>query len=367
MDIVHAAHAQGDGVTHITPTKVFGHLDRLAGWQRGDRPAPVTVEIDLSNTCSLGCQSCHFAHTHVAGPWAKDAIKPKDYSDTGRFADPSVLIPALADMKAAGVEAIVWSGGGEPTLHPEFDAIVKWAHTCGLQQGLYTLGGHLSEERAALVGTLFTWVVVSLDAPDADTYAKEKRVPTSRFFDACAGIHRLAKYRAIVGASFLLHADNWFRVPDMLSLARSLGASYTTFRPTIDTVPGDLSTLAGDRSWVSGAVPLLRRLASEPDIEVDPDRFEEYRDWTGRTYDTCYGVRLVTQITPDGRVWICPNRRGIAGSELGNLTTEGFADIWARHPGRWTDFAGCRAMCRLHLVNHVLATVHAPRLHEAFV
>jgi len=66
-------------------------------------------------------------------------------------------------------------------------------------------------------------------------------------------------------------------------------------------------------------------------------------------------------------VWVCPNRRGLAGSELGDLTRDTFADLWARHPGQWTDFSGCRAMCRLHLVNRQLAPVFEKRQHEAFV
>jgi len=311
--------------------------------------------------------NCHFAHTHVAGPWARKAEKPKDYGDTGRFAEQGWLIPAVADMHAAGVQAIVWSGGGEPTLHPEFDLFVQWAHRCGLQQGMYTLGGHLTEARAAFVKQHFTWAVVSLDCPDAETYAREKGVPPSRFADACAGIRRLAGGAATVGVSFLLHAGNWTRTAEMLALARSLGATYATFRPTIETDHADLSVITGDRSWVTAALPTLWELHAEADVEVDPDRFEEYRDWTGRDYQTCHGIRLVTQVTPDGRVWVCPNRRGLAGSELGDLTRDTFADLWARHPGQWTDFSGCRAMCRLHLVNRQLAPVFEKRQHEAFV
>jgi hypothetical protein len=64
---------------------------------------------------------------------------------------------------------------------------------------------------------------------------------------------------------------------------------------------------------------------------------------------------------------VCPQRRGIAGSEIGDLRRDSFTDIWARHPGQWTDFSGCRVMCRLHLVNERLAEVLAPYAHEAFV
>jgi cyclic pyranopterin phosphate synthase len=355
-------------MSYITPAKVFAHLDRLVGWRDGKTPAPVTVEIDLTNTCSLGCQFCHFRHTHVAGPWAaQPVVKPTDYSDTGRLADPAVLVPALKDMTAAGVASVIWSGGGEPTLHPEFDAIIAAAHQAGLQQGMYTLGGHISEARGAFLKDRMAFVVVSLDCVDAETYAAEKHVLPGRFNAACAGVRRLVGGSCVVGVSYLLHAENWRQAPAMLALGRSLGASYVTFRPTIDVSMDQPAVPASGRSWVTDALPLLWELHAEADVEIDPPRFEEYRDWTSHPYPACYGIRLVTQVTPDGRVWVCPNRRGMVGSELGDLTKESFAAVWARHPGQWTDFRECRVMCRLHLVNRTLSAVETPMAHASFV
>lgn len=347
--------------------KAFAHLDRLSSWQAGRKPAPVTVEWDLTNVCSLACQSCHMAHTHVAGPWAGKATRGASYGDTGRMAAVSTVERGLGEMAAAGVQAIVWSGGGEPTLHPAFASIVQCAASFGLEQGLYTLGGHVTDGLARTVGPLLSWVVVSLDAPDAETYAAEKGVSVQRFEDACAGVVRLTGECPVVGVSFLLHAGNWHRTGAMLALARGLGATYATFRPTVTVSQTQPGALVGDRAWVTAALPTLEALATEVDVEIDVRRFLQFRDWAGHGYDTCYGVRLLTQVTPDGRVWICPNRRGIAGSELGNLTDDSFPSIWAKHPGQWTDFRDCRAMCRLHLVNTTLATVYRPRQYEAFV
>lgn len=353
-------------MTYIGPHKVFAHLGRVADWGRGEKPAPVTVEVDLSNVCSLGCQACHMAYTHVAGP-RTGAEAPQGFNGTGRLADIEVFSRAFGEMMRVGVRGVVFSGGGEPTLHPQFEAFVERAHGSSLQIGMYTLGGHLPPARAELVRRLMTWVVVSLDAADAETYAREKRVGAQRFTDACDGVRRLSGGSATVGVSFLLHGGNWQNTPAMLALGRELGAQYVTFRPAIETDPHDLSVIAGDRAWVTEALPRLQALSEKPDVEVSPERFVEFRDWKVRAYATCYGIRLVTQITPDGRMWVCPNRRGIAGSELGDLARESFSDIWARHPGRWTDFSGCRAMCRLNAVNTTLAQVHAKHPHEAFV
>lgn len=364
-------------MTYIDPRgKALAHLDRIVGWQRAAagkqpwHPAPVTVEWDLSNRCVLGCQDCHFAHTHVKGPWAtKPRLLPMAYDSTGDLADLRLVGTALDQLSRAGVQGIVWSGGGEPTTHPDWQQIVTLAHAMGFQQGMYTLGGLLTKPSAKVLATHATWVVVSLDAADAETYAAEKGVPPERFTVACDGARWLADVGcATVGVSFLLHEGNWFRAPEMLALARSLGATYTTFRPAIRTSPDRPAVTTDDRSWIDAAYyGVLLGLNNQADVEVDAARFLAYRHWTGHGYDACLGIRLNTTITPDGRVWLCPQRRGVGGSCLGDLRTESFQELWARHPGSFAVDAGCRVMCRLHPVNETLAALEAPRTHGAFV
>jgi len=347
--------------------KALRHVDRLARWRHGETPAPVTVEWDVTNVCSLGCQSCHFAHTHEAGLWAHVASRPESYTSTGRFASPRLVLRALGEMSAAGVQAVVWSGGGEPTLHPEFPSLVGFAHGYGLQQGLYTHGGHVSASVAADLSGKLTWAVVSLDAVDAATYAAEKRVTPIRFTQACDGVRHLATAGITVGVSFLLHSKNWRNIAGMVALARSLGATYATFRPTIDTSPREPGRATADRSWVLEARELLVSVSAWPDVELDASRFESYRTWAGHGYTACHGITLNTTVTPDGRVWVCPQRRGISGSELGDLRVESFEALWARHPGQWAVDGQCRVMCRLHTVNQAVAPIFAPHAHEAFV
>lgn len=355
--------------TFINPrAKALGHVDRIVDWRRGGRPAPVTVEWDLSNRCSLGCQACHFAHTHTKGPWAtRGRSLPMAFDPCGDLAEIPVVERGLRQMAAAGVQGIVWSGGGEPTLHPRWAEAIQAARDFGLEQGMYTLGGHFTQASAGFLADLAAWVVVSLDAADGRSYAAEKGVAESRFDDACNGVRWLAGHRAVVGVSFLLHLENYRRAPEMLALARALGATYATFRPAIETDAAAPSVCTADRSWVTRALPTLQQLAITEDVEVDVERFVAYRDWTTHGYARCEGIRLNATVTPDSRVWVCPQRRGSPAGLLGDLRRETFETIWARHPGAFTVDSGCRVMCRLHPVNQQLAALAAPRAHGAFV
>jgi MoaA/NifB/PqqE/SkfB family radical SAM enzyme len=298
---------------------------------------------------------------------ARDRALPMAQDKGGDLAYADVVMRALTEAARFGVKGIVWTGGGEPTTHPSWQQIIDHAHGVGLEQGMYTLGGLLTPATGKFLAERASWVVVSLDSADAETYAAEKGVPPGRFEAARNGIEYLCGHKATVGVSFLLHAGNWFRAEEMLRVARLNGATYATFRPTIRTVPSDQSKCDDDRAWITDAMPTLQRLAREADVEIDPERFAQYRDWTSHPYSACYGIRMNATITPDGRVWVCPNRREFAGSCLGDLKKESFAAIWARHPGVWTDFKDCRVMCRLHPVNESLAAIHQPRQHEAFI
>ncbi|HEY5989585.1 MAG TPA: radical SAM/SPASM domain-containing protein [Streptosporangiaceae bacterium] len=354
-------------VSYIDPrVKLFGHLDKLAALKAGQRPAPVNVEIDLTNRCSLGCQWCHFAYTHTRGPWAGRAEKPAGAVSGGDVMEFETAVHILEQLEAAGVRSVTWTGGGEPTLHPRIHDVLTAAAGLGLDQGLYTHGGHLTPFLAMLARKVCTWVYVSLDCTDAESYRREKGV--DGFERACAGVRNLVRAggQATVGVGFLLHAGNWGRADEMLALGRALGADYVQFRPAVayrQDAPGEI---AEDTAWVDDCIDLLYGRQA-PDVICDIDRFQMYRDWDGHGYATCWWAGLQTVITPNGKMWRCVNTREHAGALLGDLTRESFADIWQR-AGPCPVGPGCRVLCRGHVANVALDEIlRADRPHANFI
>ena len=154
----------------------------------------------------------------------------------------------------------------------------------------------------------------------------------------------------------------------MARFARGLGAHYSTFRPLVRYDMADPAVASESVDWIDHALPMLQELARQPDVECLPERFEKYRDWRReRPYNICYGVRFNTTITPNGKVWICPNRREFPDSYIGDLSEESFSDIWKRHPGQWADFEKCRVFCRLHMINEAVWPVFRRHEHAEFI
>jgi MoaA/NifB/PqqE/SkfB family radical SAM enzyme len=353
---------------YIAPrSKLYGHLDRIDAIKHGGRPAPVNVEIDLSNRCSLGCSWCHFAYTHTRGPLAGTTSKPAGHIDGGDLMDVDFALEMLRQLAVVGVKSVTFTGGGEPTLHQHFDRIVASANAYGLHVGLYTHGGHISAERAALLKRYCTFVFVSLDECAPETYKASKGV--DRFQAATDGIRRLvaAEGKATIGIGFFLHKDNFHQVREMVKLGRALGVDYVQFRPTIryeQDAPGEL---AEDTKWISWAVGYLNEFRGDSFVVADIDRFRMYQEWNGHGYSTCYWSAMQTVITPNGKVWRCTNKREHPEALLGDMTVDDFATIWARSGGPCAVDAACRLFCRGHLANLELQPMMVEMPHANFI
>ncbi len=308
-----------------------------------------------------------FAFTHTRGPLAGKREKPPGAIPGGDLMDTDLARMIVDELASMGV-SVTWTGGGEPTLHPDFDAIIAYGAKKGLKQAIYTHGGHIDGWRAELLKRNLTFVYVSLDAADAEAYKRDKGV--NRFYQACTGIQRLAEAPgdATVGVGFLVTERNWRDAAAAATLARDLGADYLQLRPTILYRQDDPDTPDEATGWMEEALPVLERLAKAWDgfVVADLDRFRMYRAWEGHGYPTCWWSALQTCVTPNGKVWTCVNKREHPGAEVGDLTKETFAELWSRRP--LTQVNGdCRVMCRGHLPNLTMAEIMAPRDHEAFV
>jgi MoaA/NifB/PqqE/SkfB family radical SAM enzyme len=348
--------------------KIFFHVDRINEIRAtGNTVAPVNVEIDLSNRCSHGCSWCHFAYTHTRGPLAGKRDKPEDAIAGGDLMDLDLAHEILMHLSASGVKSVTWTGGGEPTLHPYFDEIIETATHWGLEQGLYTHGGHISAERAALLKQTLTFVYVSLDECDEVKFKTSKGV--DRYWKVLEGIDNLvaAKGGATIGIGFLLHVGNVDDVDEMVALGLRHGVDYVQFRPIIAYDQVAPNQLVEDTQWVNRAINNLRRYAGDKFVQSDAWRFEMYRDWRGHGYPTCHWSALQTVITPNGKVWRCTNKREHPEALLGDLTITNFADIWARVGGSCAVDDKCRVMCRGHIANLTLDSIMTEPVHANFI
>ena len=78
-------------------TKIQYHEDRVKAWERGERIAPITVDIALTRSCNYGC---HFCYAMLQENDRKKITK-------------EVIYNFLEDCAEVGVKGISLVGDGE--------------------------------------------------------------------------------------------------------------------------------------------------------------------------------------------------------------------------------------------------------------
>ena len=364
---------------YINPSlKVLRHADRIAELQANRIPYPVNVEVDISNRCLLGCEWCHFGYTHSRGPLAKSTNK-EGLEDMGDLMSPTLFERFAPEMSACGVQSVTFSGGGDPLTHPDFGSFLRAAKSANLKVGLYTSLRGAKEIDLSLISIYCEWVVVSIDEPDAESYQRVKGVDA--FGQITESVKRLmleknTKYKGttdcIVGASFLINKDNVYKIHKMVKLHEELKTDYALFRPTIQYDLKNPSVMVEKHSgnWMDKLAMIMidSKYHERKDIEASAKKFLRYRDWdnTDRGYSECVANLFTGCITPNGKVWVCINRRGFPGSCVGDLNLESFREVWQKQ-SRHTDFDQCRVCCRGDELNLVLQPLLQIQKHEEFV
>jgi len=106
--------------------KLLKHMDRLQIIQKGGRPKPVMFHMSPCNPCNLTCSFCCFANRNLKEMLTKEQ-----------------MIKAVDQFAELGVLGMEFTGGGEPTLHPDLDFMIDYIHNKGIKIGIVTNGSRL--------------------------------------------------------------------------------------------------------------------------------------------------------------------------------------------------------------------------------
>ena len=187
-------------------------LNREEG-ERGEplpRSLPRRLVLELTNDCNLRCRMCG----------RHDAEFQRTYFDSGWLRR---LEPILDD-----IEEVTLMGWGEPTLHPDFPAMLRLLRRHGARIYFCTNGMNLGALREEIFANRVDIIAVSVDGSTAERNAAIRRgADFDRIVRGIAGIAE-EKRRRGVGHPYMntittLMADNLDDFPAIVALAGELG------------------------------------------------------------------------------------------------------------------------------------------------
>ncbi len=349
----------------IDSHKLMYHIGRLQQWLQGKNIYPLYLEIGLYGGCNHRCVFCAFDFINYQ-PVALNTESLKKF---------------ILEAKKRGVKAILYSGEGEPLLHPDAAQIIHFTKQAGIDVALVSNGVGLSPQTAKRILPYLSWLKISLNAGKKLTYVKVHRAKPDDFNRVLNNLREAVRirnkhhYPCVIGAQSVLLHQNFQEMPALAEKLRGLGIDYLVIKPysqhCFSRQKPKASLKSKNLEWLKkklkpyarGKFQVILRLKAMEKITAK------------KPYDACLGFPFIAHITDTGDVYPCTVFIGQPAFKLGNIYAESFRSIWEglrrkqvlkRISAHW-DIQRCRQSCRMDEINRYLWELKHPVEHINFI
>ena len=346
-------------------TKLGWHLERVRAWERGERVAPITIDMALTRACNYACSFCY--------AMLQENDRQVITSD--------VMYRFLEDCAEIGVRGISLVSDGESTLSPDFVPSVQRGHQLGLSMASGTNAFIFNRRKLEEILPYLTYLRVNFGAGTRERYAQIMGVKPEWFDRVCQNIRDMMDIKrrdnlpVTIGMQMVLMPQDADQILPFARLGKKLRPDYAVIKHCSDDEDRSLGV---DYSAYEQLYDLLREAEALSD-----EQYEVVVKWSKieakgtRSYQRCYGPPFILQISGSGLIAPCGmlfNDR-YKKFHIGNIVEQRFKDIWESDrywqvmnylgSPRFNAQTMCGSLCLQHKVNEYLDEYKKGRLELA--
>ncbi|MCM1261988.1 MAG: radical SAM protein [Butyrivibrio sp.] len=306
--------------TPYSELKIFHHTERIDGFLKGKRVAPIYVRIKPTNICNQRCFYCAYAD---------DSLFDGRTVDTRESIPWDVMKETLCDFGEIGVKAITFSGGGEPLCYHSIIETLELVQNMKMDYSMITNGQALEGEAVRYLKDA-KWIRISFDSANPETYKGIRRVSThEKVLSNIADFANIKSNSCTLGINCVISKSNAEEVYKICSLVKELGVNNIKLSPIAVKEDG------------KGYHDSIKKIVTEQIIsaqkELENESFRIVDKYTcdldlpvvyHKEYAKCYIQNFFAVIAADSKVYRCHQRAYTKAGELGDLTQMSFKDIW---------------------------------------
>ncbi len=303
----------------------------LKGLLKGDTSytGPFYVAVEITRRCNLNCLCCR-CHS-------PDLNRPSIGDQSVKDMSVKVFDDLCHELEKMGTTHLIFTGEGEPFLHPHLFDFIAVAKRAGLSVILFTNGTFLDETRIqAILDSDLDVLKISLWACSYEGY--KLNYPggdPENFKKIIEGLKLLSRMRfrkksnlPTINLHQPINRLNYNELDTMLALTRKTGCDCLTFSP-IQTWRGQLQELALDKEEETALRSSLVQVGKQLDsfsIDHNVDNVLLRYGIGEAVWEKlpCYIGWIWSRVKPDGTVVPC----NTCDLVMGDLKEKRFRDIW---------------------------------------
>jgi len=335
-------------------TKIAWHKERVGSWLRGERIAPITIDMALSRSCNYHCSFCY-------GQLQENPRKKITRDIAFRFLD---------DAAEIGVKGVSLVSDGESSVSPIYpDFIVKGSQN-GLSMAMASNGYLTTRKELEQILPHLTYFRFNISAGEPKRYSEIMGVSESYFYSVCQNIRDAMEIKCennldvTIGLQMVLMPEFGDQIMPLARLGLELKPDYLVIKHASDD---EKNTLGVD---YSGYRNLYDKLKEAERLSTDDYlvkvKWSKIQDEGKRRYIQCFGPPFLIQLSGSGLVAPCGMLFGDAYKKywIGNIVETPFREIWESDrywevmeeiaSSRFDARTMCGCLCVQHKVNEFL-------------
>jgi MoaA/NifB/PqqE/SkfB family radical SAM enzyme len=298
--------------------KIAWFPEKLQSFKAGRITAPIFVRIKPTNRCNHDCPTCIYEPSFIG---MHSSMSRNDELSEEK------LFEVIRDLHEMEVKAVLWSGGGEPLMHPYILNAFKKTREYGMQQALVTNGHKLKDKIIEEVAN-FDWIRVSFDYYNKESFIKVRKASESGFDKILKNSKEFAKQKnpnCDFGSNFIVSKENYMYMFEMASMLKDIGFENIRFCPL----------------WITNLVEYHSRIKSDVLTQInkcrerlEDDNFKVYDSYNTdpsfqySSYKKCYVMQTVPVIAADYNVYACHNKAYDHRGLIGSIKDQSFKELW---------------------------------------
>lgn len=329
-----------------TNLKVFRYPEKIASLPATVAKVlpPIHVRLKPTNICNHHCWFCAYRQDDFQ---LGETMVEKDQIPYDKMME---IVDDLIEMK---VQAVTFSGGGEPFVYPHLLATAQRLADSGIPFASLTNGARLTGEVAELFARHATWVRISLDGWDGPSYARTRKVQETEFDKVLSNMAAFKQLGGKCNLSTVLVVghDNAPHIHQLVGRLAPLGVDSIKVAPVIVSNKGEENI-----DYHARHIDLMRDQVAR--AKADFGHLTEISDALDaqlHTFEKAYGWCPMLQIRPviaaDLNVYSCQDKAYNPDGLLFSIKERRFRDAWLDNKAQFLRVNPTRH-CNHHCVAH---------------
>lgn len=308
-----------------TQLKVFHFKEKLDSLPRqvAEIRAPVHIRIKPTNVCNHNCRYCAYRVDRLQlgqDMVIRDSI-PKEK-----------MLEIVRDVSEMGVRAVTFSGGGDPFCYKHLAETARALSETEVRFAALTNGARLEGEAAAVFAHAATWLRISIDGWDSESYAAYRGVNASEFGRVMKNIEAFKRLGGgcYLGVSIITDKQNATHLHELVGKLKNAGVDSVKIAPCVVSNSG-----AENNTYHAEIFDVVKDQVTRARGDFETDAFEIFDSYHTqlesfkKSYDWCPYLQVLPVIGADQNVYACQDKAyNLEQGFIGSIKKVSFRDFW---------------------------------------